>query len=55
MSYSAPPRPLAGEEGLAPQEAVPRSRHFEPQTLALRCSLLASPNAFSKICLCSEL
>jgi len=47
-SLQRSPDPLAGVEGLAapPQQPHPRSR---PPTLALRASLLASPNPFTKI------
>jgi len=50
-AYSAPPDTLAGGEGLA----APRCQPFGPPTLALRASLLASPNPFTIIRLCSEL
>jgi len=43
------------EQAAPPQEPHPRSRPFGPPTLALRASLLASPNPFTKIRLCSEL
>ena len=45
------PDPLAGGMGLA----VPPQEPFRPPTLALLASLLAFPNPFTKICLCSEL
>jgi len=38
-----------------PQEPHLRSRPFGPPTLALRASLLASQNPFTKIRLCSEM
>ena len=53
-SFNAPPDSLAG--GATPSPRIsPRSRLFGPPTLAVRATLLASTNPFTKIRLCSEL
>jgi len=56
-AYSAPPDPLAGGEGAGcPPPIIPLPLSaLRAFNLGPRTSLLASPNPFAKIRLCSEL